>query len=73
MEGKINRIIESGKLITIIIWLKTGEYGRTYTGTMYRNYEIWKDLKVGDHITGLAWKDKVRKIIDGDSPVSVLV
>ncbi len=72
MEGKINRIIESGKFITLIIWLKTGEYGRTYTGTMYRNYEIWKDLKVGDHISGLNWKDKARKIIDADSPIIIL-
>jgi hypothetical protein len=69
MEGKIIRISRVNNGVMFLVWFKGREYGRTYTGEKYRNYELWKDLKVGDKIDGLSWKDKTRSIIDADSPV----
>jgi len=73
MEGKVIRIVEGEKFNTFLIWLKeSGVCGRTYTGATYRNWESWRDIKVGDYIGGLAWKDEERKILDADSPVHLI-
>ena len=70
MNGKVIRVVDSNKFITLLIWIQEdGVCGRTYTGEKYRNYHNWCDFKVGDHIGGLEWKDKARKILDADSPV----
>lgn len=72
MNGKIIRIAEFGITAMYLIWLKDSKiYGRTYTGEGYRNFINWKDLKVGDSIDGLQWKDEKKKILDADSPVHI--
>ena len=71
MNGIIKRITNIGESIMYLIWTKSEGHGRTYTGEKYRNYANWKDLRVGDHVNGLKWKDKKRGIIDGDSPVEL--
>jgi hypothetical protein len=73
MEGKILRVVDSGQFKTYLIWLKDlSACGRTYTGASYRNYGNWCDFKIGDHITGLEWRDESRKILDADSPVHLI-
>jgi len=70
MRGKITRVVESGNFSMYLIWLsESNSFARTYTGSGYRNYTNWKDLKVGDFVQGLEWKDLSRKILDADSPV----
>lgn len=72
MIGKIIRIAECGNVTMYLIWLRDLNIcGRTYTGESYRNFINWKDLKVGDFIDGLQWKDEKKKILDADSPVHV--
>jgi hypothetical protein len=72
MEGEIKRVISSGEFITIIIQIVDGVCGRTYTSPSFRNYDSWKDLKVGDAVGGLRWKNEERGIVDADSPVYLL-
>ena len=72
MEGKVIRITRVPNGIMILIWFGGKEYGRTYTGENFRNYALWSDLKVGDQVDGLVWKDMEKGIVDADSPVHVL-
>lgn len=72
MNGKIIRVVEGEKFLTFLIWLKEGVCGRTYSGPSYRNFDHWKDFKVGDSVGGLEWKDKNKKILDADSPVYLI-
>ena len=69
MKAKIVRITDSGKFITFLFWTEEGIYPLMYTGKQYRNYEIWKQFKVGDWVNGLQWKNDKKKLIDADSPV----
>lgn len=72
MKGKIKNIVPAGKSKMYLIWLEEiGGFGRTYTGPTYRNYDYWKELKIGDWIEGLVWKDEGRKILDADSHIFV--
>lgn len=72
MKAKIKRINNSPKFISYLFWMEDGSYPIMYTGKQYRNYSNWKDLKVGDWVDGLDWKDKSKKLIDADSPVHLL-
>ncbi len=69
MQGKIIRITDSEKFVTILFKLGDKKYGFVYTGKQYRNFSVWSQFKIGDSIEGLVWKDEQKKIIDGDSPV----
>jgi hypothetical protein len=70
LMGVVVRITQSErKFVTLLLKLEIGAYGLTYTGEMYRNYHAWKQLKIGDEVRGLQWKDEKKKIIDADSPV----
>ena len=70
LSGVLVRITESDRgFVTLLFKLETGIYGLTYTGEKYRNYHAWKQLKIGDEVEGLRWKDEKKKIIDADSPV----
>lgn len=76
MKGEVRRIIPSGEFITYIVRVHVSDTesltGRTYTGETFRNYAFWRELKVGDWVEGIRWKDKKRGIIDADSPVHVI-
>ena len=68
MLGKIIRVVEDDNFTTYLIWLKELNIcARTYSGKGYRNYNNWRDLKIGDFIDGLEWKDDKRKLLDADS------
>lgn len=69
MKGKLIHITPSGDFITLLFKLGDKKYGRTYTGEEYRNYAIWRQLKIGDEVNGLQWKNEKRGLIDADSPV----
>ena len=69
MRGKIIRITDSNKFVTFLFWFDNKSYGLMYTGKQYRNYSIWSQFKVGDWVEGLEWKDGLRRLINGDSPV----
>lgn len=69
MDGLLHRITEGGKFTTYLFKLSNGSYGRVYTGEKYRNFHNWKDLQIGDLVSGLVWFDEIKGIIDGDSPV----
>jgi hypothetical protein len=69
MSGRIVRISPGDSYVLVLIQVEDGRYGRTYTGERYRNYHFWRELKVGDFITGLKWKKEAQLIIDADSPV----
>lgn len=69
MSGIIVRITPSGDYVLVLVRLEDGRYGRTYTGESYRNYQLWRELKVGDLVAGLRWKREGQLIIDADSPV----
>jgi len=73
LNGTIIRRVEKDENFLMLLF-KFGEkkYGRTYTGSQYRNYPDWKDLKVGDLVGGLQWKDEKLGIIDADSPVHLV-
>lgn len=71
MKGTVRKITTFGDTVMYLIRLEDGKYGRTYTGHKYRNYVNWKDLKIGDHVEGLAWKNKERGLIDADAPVHI--
>lgn len=73
MEGVIKRINEKDSFVAVLIYLPaTKKFGMTYTGTNYRNYVNWSDIKVGDRVSGLSWKDENRKLLDADSPVHLI-
>ena len=69
IDGLLNRITEGGRFTTYLFKLSDGSYGRVYTGGKYRNYHNWKDLQIGELVSGLVWYDEVKGILDGDSPV----
>ncbi|OHA25011.1 MAG: hypothetical protein A3C79_03445 [Candidatus Taylorbacteria bacterium RIFCSPHIGHO2_02_FULL_45_28] len=71
MTGKLIRIVRCDNGVMYLFWLGEKNYGRTYTGEGYRNYINWKDLKIEDQVDGLLWKNKDRKLLDGDSPVHI--
>jgi hypothetical protein len=72
MKGKIKNIVPVGKVKMYLIWLEEfGVFGRTYSGSIYRNYDYWRDLKIGDWVVGLEWKDKKKAILDADSPIQL--
>jgi len=73
MDGQIKRIIPSGEFVTFIIQVKdVRSCSRTFTGQKYRNFAYWRDLKVGDCIAGVQWKNEQKGIVDADSPVYLL-
>ena len=72
MEGKIIRVTPVNDGVMFLVWFEGKKYGRTYTGEKYRNFDNWRDLKVGDKIGGLVWKDERRGLIDGDSNAHLL-
>lgn len=72
MKTEVIRVIPSGCFITYILKTEEGETGRTYSGQMYRNYQKWKGLKVGDWIDGLKWKSEEKKIFDADSLIVLI-
>ncbi len=69
MDGLLNRITEGGKFTTYLFQLPDGSFGRVYTGKSYRNYHNWRDIQIGELVSGLVWYDEIKGIIDGDSPV----
>jgi hypothetical protein len=71
MDGLLHRITEGGKFTTYLFKLSDGSYGRIYTGPHYRNYHNWKDLRIGDLVSGLVWYNELKGILDGDSPVHI--
>lgn len=73
MRGKIKNIVSVGKVKMYLIWLEEiGVFARTYSGSSYRNYDYWKELKIGDWAEGLDWKDEGRKILNADSHSSII-
>lgn len=50
--------------------LSNGDNATSYIVKNFRNEALWIDLKVGDHVDGLKWKDESKGIINADSPVS---
>ncbi len=71
MDGCLNRITDGAKFTTYLFKLSDGSFGRVYTAPNYRNYHNWKDLRIGDLVSGLVWYDEVKGIINGDSPVHI--
>ena len=71
LDGLLHRITESGQFTTYLFKLSDGSYGRVYTGRSYRNFHNWRDIQVGDLVSGLIWHNEVKKIIDGDSPLHI--
>jgi hypothetical protein len=69
IDGLLHRITEGEKFTTYLFKMSDGSFGRVYTGRNYRNYHNWKDIKIGELVSGLIWYDEVKGIIDGDSPV----
>ena len=72
MEGQIIRVVDVRDGVMYLVWFGGSKYGRTYTGEKYRNFDNWKDLKVGDKIGGLIWKDEDGGLVDGDSSVHLV-
>lgn len=69
-EGEVVRITNSKRgFVTILVRLADDSYGITYTGEQFRNYPVWGQLRIGDVVQGLKWKNRQRRIIDADSPV----
>lgn len=69
MDGLLHRITEGNRFTTFLFKLSDGSYGRVYTGPSYRNFHNWRDIQIGELVSGLVWYDEVRGILDGDSPV----
>ena len=72
MNGELRRVTNGGRFQCLLIKFENGKWGRTYTGEDFRNFDLWRDFKVGDHITGLKWKDEKKGILDADSPVALI-
>lgn len=71
MKAQLIRITPGKDFETMLFKIDKNKYGLTYTGKKYRNYATWSQLKIGDWVDGLEWKDEYKKIIDGDSPVHI--
>ena len=69
INGTIKKITEVKGGVMYLAHIDGEGYGRTYSGERYRNYDNWKDLRVGDRVGGLRWKDKEKNLIDADSPI----
>ncbi len=69
IDGCLIRITDSGKFTTYLFRLADGGVGRVFTGQNYRNFHNWKDLNIGDVVSGLVWYDEMKGILNGDSPV----
>lgn len=67
MKGEITKIMDNGKVVTFLIALDQGGYGRTYSSPQYRNWKKWKSLKVGSRVRDLAWKDQSKGILNADA------
>jgi hypothetical protein len=70
MEGIITfkKQIKSN-LILFKFKLQNGDNATSYVVNGFRNEALWSDLKIGDHVDGLKWKDEVKGIINADSPI----
>ncbi len=70
MEGIITfkKQIRSN-LILFKFKLQNGDNATSYVVNGFRNEALWSDLKIGDHVDGLKWKDEVKGIINADSPI----
>lgn len=69
ISGCVHNVTQHGGFTTILIKTNDAEYGRTYTGPKYRNYDRWQPLKIGDPVNGLRWFNKDKGLLDADSPV----
>lgn len=69
MDGCLHRITDSSRFTTYLFKLPDGSFGRIYTSPKYRNFHNWKDLRIGDLVSGLLWFDETKGVLDGDSPV----
>lgn len=72
MKGELIRVSPSTGYTTFLLRMQDGGYGLTYTGEQFRNFPAWSQLRVGDFVDGLEWKNKERHIIDADSPVHTI-
>lgn len=70
MEGIITfkKQIKSN-LILFKFKLQNGDNATSYVVNGFRNEALWSDLKIGDHVDGLKWKDEAKGIINADSPI----
>lgn len=72
-KAKVVRVTPvKNDVIMLLLKTENGKYGRTYTGPKYRNYVHWSDLKIGDDVEGIDWKDEDGGIINADSPVHII-
>lgn len=70
MEGKITFKKQIKKDLTLFkIKLQNGDNATSYVVNGFRNEALWAELRIGDYVVGLKWKDESRGIIDADSPV----
>ena len=72
MLGKVKTIVQFTPVKRFISFDMGGLTGKTYVVDGNRNSVKWKNVKVGDSLTGLDWFDEEAKIIDADSQISVL-
>ncbi len=71
MEGQIKFRREIKKNLTLFkLKLQNGDSATSYVVSGFRNEAVWADLKIGDYVEGLKWKDQSKGIIDADSPVT---
>lgn len=70
MEGIITfkKQIKSN-LVLFKFKLQNGDNATSYVVNGFRNEALWADLKIGDHVDGLKWKDEAKGIINADSPI----
>lgn len=69
IDGCLIRITDGEKFTTYLFKLAHGGVGRVFTGSRYRNFYNWRDLKIGDMVSGLVWYDETKGTLNGDSPV----
>lgn len=72
MLGTIKTIIGFAKNKQLIKIEVSGSIAKTYVVEGNINSKKWRDVKVGDCLNGLEWFDEESKIIDADSPISLL-
>ncbi len=70
MEGKITFKKQIRSNLTLFKFkLPNGDNATSYIVGGFRNEALWTDLKIGDLVEGLRWKDEAKGIIDADSPI----
>ena len=61
------------KLVSLQILQGCVSSGHVYLNPESRNYSNWESvLEEGNLLTGLVWRNKKKRLIDGDSPVENL-